>query len=125
MERIRFVTHRDQRVLLLDFTNCSAEDVATIAEHIPGIVTSEPLHSVLAVADFTGAEFNRDAVEEIKISTAMDRPHIKRAAWVLTDNLPKTLYDSIRNFSGRDFAVFHSRGEAMDHVVGEPPHPEQ
>ena len=125
MERIRFVSHRDQRVLLLDFTNCSAEDVATIAEHVPGRVKSEPLGSVLVVADFTGAEFNRDAVEEIKISTAVDRPHIKRAAWVLTDNLPKTLYESICNFSGRDFAVFHSRQEALDYVVSEPPHPEQ
>lgn len=125
MERIRFVTHRDQRVLLLDFTSCSAEDVATIAERVPGIVKSEPLGSVLAVADFTDAEFNRDAVEEIKISTAMDRPHIKRAAWVLTDNLPKTLYESICNFSGRDFPVFHSREEALDYLVGELPHPEQ
>lgn len=117
MERIRFVTHHDQRILLLDFTNCSAEDVATIAEHVPGVVTSEPLRSVLTVADFTGAEFNRDAVEEIKIATALDRPHIKRAAWVLTDNLPKTLYDSICNFSARDFPVFNTLEKAMDYLV--------
>jgi hypothetical protein len=117
VERIRFVTHRGQRILLLDFTNCTAEDVATISEHAPAIVTSEPLGSVLAVADFTGAEFNREAVEEIKISTALDRPHIKRAAWVLTDNLPKALYESICNFSARDFPVFHTLQEAMDYLV--------
>ncbi len=117
MERIRFVTHRDQRILLLDFTNCSAEDVATLSEHVPGVVTSEPLRSVLVVADFTGAEFNRDAVEEIKISTALDRPHIKRAAWVLTGNLPKTLYDSICNFSARNFPVFDTLEEAMDYLA--------
>ena len=117
MERIRFVTHREQRILLLDFTNCSAEDVATISERAPGVVTGEPLGSVLVVADFTGAEFNRDAVEEIKISTALDRPHIKRAAWVLTDNLPKTLYDSICNFSARDFPVFDTLEKAMDYLA--------
>lgn len=117
MERIRFVTHRDQRILLLDFTNCSAEDVATTAERVPGVVTAEPVGSVLAVADFTGAEFNRDAVEEIKIATALDRPHIKRAAWVLSDNLPKTLYDSIGHFSARDFPVFDTRAAAMDYLV--------
>jgi hypothetical protein len=117
VERIRFVTHRDQRILLLDFTNCSAEDVATISEHVPGLVRGEPVGSVLVVADFTGAEFNREAVEEIKIATAIDRPHIKRAAWVLSHNLPKTLFDSICNFSARDFPVFETREAAMDYLV--------
>lgn len=117
MDRIRFVTHRDQRILLLDFTNCSADDVTTISEHVPGLVRGEPVGSVLVLADFTGAEFNREAVEEIKIATAMDRPHIKRAAWVLSHNLPKTLYDSICNFSARDFPVFETREAAMDYLV--------
>jgi hypothetical protein len=62
VDRIRFVTHRDQRILLLDFTDCSAEEVAAVSEHVPDVVTSEPLSSVLVVADFSGAEFNRDAV---------------------------------------------------------------
>ena len=65
------------------------EEVGEIADQVPAIVTREPLGSVLAVADFSGAEFDRDAVEHIKIATAFDRPHVKRAAWVLTENLPK------------------------------------
>ena len=117
MDRIRFVTHRGQRILLLDFTGCTAEEVAAIADQVPEIVTQEPLGSVLAVADFSGAEFDRDAVERIKIATAFDRPHIKRAAWVLTENLPKTLFDSIRSFSARDFPVFATRDEALDYLV--------
>ena len=117
MDRIRFVTHRDQRILLLDFTGCSADEVAEISERVPDVVTSEPLGSILVVADFSGAEFDRDAVECIKVTTALDRPHIKRAAWVLTQNLPKTLYDSIRNFSAREFPVFNTREQAMDYVV--------
>jgi hypothetical protein len=80
-------------------------------------VTKEPPDSVLAVADFSGAEFSREAVEHIKIATAFDRGHVKRAAWVLTENLPKTLYDSIRSFSAREFPVFASREEALDYLV--------
>jgi hypothetical protein len=117
MERIRFVTHRDQRILLVDLSNCSAPEVAAIADQVPEIVTREPLGSVLIVADFTDAEFTRDAVERIKIATVFDRPHIKRAAWVLTENLPKALYDSIRSFSAREFPVFATRDEAMDYLV--------
>lgn len=117
MDRIRFVTHQGQRILLLDFTGCTAEEVAEISDHVPEIVTREPSGSVLVVADFAGAEFSRDAVERIKIATALDRPHIKRAAWVRTENLPKTLYDAIRSFSAREFPVFDSREEAMNYLV--------
>ncbi len=88
-----------------------------LCDRVPEVVTHEPMASLLVVADFSGAEFSRDAVERIKIATALDRPHIRRAAWVGTDNLPKALYDSIRSFSAREFPVFGTRQEAMDYLA--------
>ena len=117
MDRIRFMTHRDQRILLLDFTNCSPEAIADISDRVPSMVTQEPTGSVLVLADFTGAEFSREAVEHIKVATAIDRPHINRAAWVLDENMPKTLYESVRRFSARDFPVFSTREEALKYLV--------
>lgn len=117
MDRIRFVTHRDRQILLLDFTNCSADEVAALSESAPDIVTNEPQHSLLVVADFSGAEFDRDAIERIKVAMAIDRLHIKRAAWVLTENLARTLFESIRNFTARDVPVFRTREEALDYVI--------
>jgi len=117
MDRIRFVMHRNQRILLLDFTGCTAEEVGALSDRVPETVSREPLGSVLLVADFSGSEFSRTAVERIKIATALDRPHIKRSAWVLTANLPKALYDSIRSFSVREFPIFATREEAMDYLV--------
>jgi hypothetical protein len=116
-ERIRYISHGEHRVLLLDFTNCTPEQVAEIADHVPALVTQEPAKSVLVVADFTGAEFTREAVERIKVATAIDRPYIKRAAWVLDANMPKAMYDSVRTFSARDFPVFSTREEALQHLV--------
>lgn len=122
LERLRFITHRDQRVLLLDFSDCTATEVSQIADQAPKIVTQEPPGSVLVMADFNGAEFDREAVEHIKIATAFDRAHVKRAAWVHAENLPRTLYDSIRSFSAREFPVFKSRDQALDYLVsGEMP----
>ena len=117
MERISFVTHRGQRVLLLDYTGCNTAEVADISDKVPTVVTQEPAGSVLLLADFLGAEFSRAAVEHLKIAVALDKPHIKRAAWVLDDNLPKALYDSIRSFSTRELPVFASREEAMEYLV--------
>jgi hypothetical protein len=117
MDRIQFITHRGQRILLLDFTGCTPQQVAEISDQVPALVTQEPIGSVCAVADFTGAEFSREAVERIKIATAIDKRHIKRAAWVLDHNLPQTLYDSVRTFTTRDFPVFATREEALNYVV--------
>ncbi len=118
MERIRFVTHRGQRILLVDYTNCTADEVAAIADGAPPIVTKEPLGSVLLLADFTGAKFDRDTVEHIKVAAAIDKRHLKRDAWVLDDNLPKALYDSVRSFSARELPIFPTREAAMDYLVG-------
>ncbi len=117
MDRIRFVTYRDQRILLVDVAGCSGQEIAAVADRVPEIVTREPRDSVLVVVDFTDAEFTRDAVERVKIAAAFDRPHIKRAAWVFNENLPKALFDSIRSFSARELPVFSTREEAMDYLV--------
>jgi hypothetical protein len=117
LDRIRFVTHRDQRILLADCTNCMADEVATMADLLPDFVTREPLGSVLLLGDFSGAQFSREAVEHIKIAAVFDRPHLKRSAWVLTENLPKAFYDSILSFSVRQIPTFKTREEALEYLV--------
>jgi hypothetical protein len=117
MDPIRFVTHQGQRILLLDFRETTPDQVAELSARVPEVITREPKGSVLVVADFSGVTFSRDAVDRSQIATAIDRPHIKRAAWVLTENLPKALYDSIRSFSARDIPVFDTRDKAMDYLV--------
>jgi hypothetical protein len=71
----------------------------------------------LLLADFTGAEFDRVAVERLKESTVFDRPHLRRSAWVGIENLPKVFYEHIKNFSQRDLPAFETREKAMDWLV--------
>ncbi len=117
MDRIRFVTHHGLRILLVDCTNCEADELTELADRVPDIVTQEPLGSLLIAADFTDADFTREAIEHIKIAAAFDRPHVKRTAWVLTGNMPKALFDSIRSFSARQLPVFATLNEALDYLV--------
>ena len=98
--------------------SCTADEVATIADLLPEFVTREPLGSLLLLGDFTGAQFSREAVEHIKIAAVFDRPHLKRSAWVLTENLPKVFYDSIRSFSARQIPTFATR-RGSDGIFGE------
>ncbi len=116
-DRVRFIAHKGKQVLLIDFTACTAEEVESVSDEARRIITAQPQNSVLVLADFTGAQFSRDAVTRIKEVTTHDRPYVKRAAWVHTENLPKVLYDAIKAFSQREFPTFETREQALEFLV--------
>ena len=118
-ERIRFIEHRGKRILLIDLSHCSGDELTTLVRLVPTYVTSEPRGSVLLLADFTGAEFDRIAIDRLKESTVFDRPHLKRSAWVGIESLPNVFYEHIKSFSRRDLPAFKTREEALEWLVSE------
>jgi hypothetical protein len=117
VERLRYLEHHGKRILLADVSACNEEQLAECIRAVPQYVTKQPEHSVLLLGDFTGTHFTKETIEQLKIATVFDRPHVARAAWVLSDNLHKVLLDSIRNFSAREIAVFATREEALDYLA--------
>ena len=120
-ERIRFITYHGQRILLADFSNCTAEEVTTGARLVPSFVASEPKGSVLLLADFSGAKFDKTALTALKEGTAYDQPYLKRSAWVGVESLPKVFYDNIKAFSRRTLPTFSTREQALEWLVEEKP----
>jgi hypothetical protein len=118
-DRVRFITHQGQRILLADCSNCTAAQVATIADLVPSYVTAEPEHSVLILADFTNAQIDRNAVEHLKKAMVFDRPHIKRSAWIGAAGFPKAFYDNVKAFTVREFPIFQTREQALTYLVGD------
>ena len=118
-ERIRFITHRGQRILLVDVTHCTSAEMIELARLVPAWVAAEPSGSVLLLADFTGSTFNKTTFETLKQAAVYDRPHLKRSAWVGTEQLPKTFYENLKTFSQRDLPTFSTREEALDWLVAE------
>lgn len=116
-DRIRFIAHQGKSILLIDLSNCSAAEVKRISELVPKFVTTHPKGSLLVLADFSGAEFDRVTLTAMKEAAVFDRPHIKKSAWVGTDNLPKVFYENIKAFSRRDLPTFKTREEALDWLV--------
>jgi hypothetical protein len=117
MERIRVVTHRGQRILLVDMTDCKEEEVAKIADDVPKAVASEPSGTVLLLADFSHSQLTRANLERIKVAAAFNRPHLKRSAWVVTSNLPKPAHDVVQKFSTRQIPIFGTREQALEYLV--------
>ena len=121
MDRIRFIAHQGKRILLVDLTNSRAKELAAVSKLVPSYVTAEPRNSELLLADFTGAQFDREALEVIKKGTVFDRPHLKRSAWVGTDSIPKAFFDAIKTFSLRQLPAFTTRDEALDYLAEQEP----
>lgn len=120
-ERIRFITHKGQRILLIDLSHCSADEVTAGARLAPSYTTPEPRGSLLLLADFTGAKFDKATLTALKESTAYTQPHLKRSAWIGVKALPKVFYENIKNFSRRTLPTFNTRDEALEYLVTEEP----
>jgi hypothetical protein len=118
-ERLHFVKHKGQAIYVIDFSHCSGKEMmvlldlvrADIARHAPG--------SVLTLADVTGAQMDKKAATRVQEVLVLDRPYVKRSAWVGTESLPKVFFEHFKNFSQRELPAFKTREEAMDWLVEE------
>jgi hypothetical protein len=112
-DRIRFISHEGKQILLVDFSNCSARDVEKVCRAVPELVTTLPRNSALIVSDFTGASFDKEAIQVMKEAAVFDKPHVRKSAWVGAENFPHAFLETLRSFSRRDFPAFKTREEAL------------
>jgi len=117
MERVRFIDHHGTQVLLIDCSECGPQDLNPIFDQVQQIVTGQPPHSVLTLADFTGAEFDKKTADHMKVVATYDRSYVQRAAIVGADNIPDVYYRNLVSFSAREFPLFKTREEALDWLV--------
>jgi hypothetical protein len=118
-ERIRFIEHKGKQILLLDFS------LATAAQMIPLLMqvrTTVALHgpkSLLILANYEGAEIDDKVAMKIKEVLALDRPFVKKAAWLGTEHIPRALSENFHIFSQRETATFRTQREGLDWLVQE------
>jgi hypothetical protein len=116
-DRLRFVTHKDREFFLIDLTAADKKEVLNLLPQIQSTITEKPRGSVLVLADFSGAQVDKAVATRLKEVLVFDRPFVKRAAWVGTENLPNVFYEGFKQFSQRDFPRFKTREEAMQWLL--------
>ena len=116
MDRVRFIEHRGQRVLLLDYSGLRDEqELLEMIEVRTELVSHEPPGSVLTLADLTGAQITRQTMQRIKEANVLDRPFVRRAALVGAETLsPKGALEAIGTFAAKQWGRFTTREEALD-----------
>jgi hypothetical protein len=118
-ERLRFIKHKGHAVYLIDFTNCAEKELLVLLDLIRADIARHEPGSLLVLTDFTGAEVDKKVATRIKEVLVLDKPYVKRSAWVGTESLPQVFYEHFKNFSQRDLPVFKTREEALEWLVQE------
>jgi len=118
-DRLHFAKHRVRPSSSLTsvtaapkkFFCCSKWFGTTIARQAPG--------SVLILADFAGAQIDKQVATRAQEVLVLDRPYVKRAAWVGTESLPNVFYEHFKSFSQRELPSFKTREKRWDWLVAE------
>jgi hypothetical protein len=118
-DRLHFVKHKGQTIFVIDFSNCSAKEILLLLDMIRATVARSEPASLLTLSDFSGAQIDKQVATRAKEVLVLDRPYVKRAAWIGTESLPNVFYEHFKSFSQRDLPAFKTREEAMDWLVGE------
>jgi hypothetical protein len=116
-DRLRFIKHKGHAIYVIDFSHCPAKEILLLLDQIRADIARHEPGSVLSLADFTGAEIDKKVATRAKEVLVLDRPYVKKSAWVGTESLPHVFYENFKSFSQRELPTFKTREEAMDWLV--------
>ena len=120
MDRVRYITHKGNKVLLVDYTDLSDEaEILKMLEQREFQVDSQPKHSVLMVIIVSRAKFSKDVLTRAKEANVYDLPYVRRAALVGVSDNQKVAIDAVSMFAKRHWEKFATLAEALDWIVAE------
>jgi hypothetical protein len=118
-DRLRFIKHSGQVIFLIDFSHCKEREILLLLDQVRAIIARHGKGSLLTLGDFTDAEVDRAVATRLKEVLTLDRPYVKRSAFVGVESMPHVFYENAKSFSHRDIPAFRTREEAMDWLVAE------
>jgi hypothetical protein len=117
VERLRLIKHKGQVIFLIDFSHCAAKEILLLLDQIRADVARHTPGTMLILADFSGAKVDKRVATRMKEVLVLDRPYVKKSAWIGTESVPHVFYENFKNFSQRDFPMFNTREQALEWLV--------
>jgi len=117
LERLRFTKHKGHAIFIIDFSDATAKEILLLLDQVQADVARHAPGSMLILADFAGAEIDKEVATKMKKVLVLDRPYVKRSAWIGTGSLPHVFYENFKTFSQRELPIFKTRDEALEWLV--------
>ena len=97
-ERLYFEKYKGHAIFVIDFSNCSNKEMMMLLDQVKASVERHAPASLLTLADFTGTHIDKKVATRAKEVLVLDRPYVKKSAWVGTESLPH-VFTRISNIS--------------------------
>lgn len=119
MAAIGFIEHKGRRVLLLDFTAIRDTQLALqLIAQARATVAAEPQRKeLLTVTDVKGMIYNDEINRAFVALGKNNAPWVRKSAVCNTSTIGRVITRANNVATGRSFALFDSRAEALDWVV--------
>jgi hypothetical protein len=105
-DRVKFITHQNREILLLDFSNTQPQEVLQAIDDAKRLISTRPEHSVLTLTNVTNARFNEAVGDGLKAFTAHNKPYVKAGAVVGVTGLKRIIFNAVVTFSRRNLETF-------------------
>jgi len=118
-DRLRFEKYKGQAIFVIDFSECSNKEILLLLDQVKSSVERHAPASLLILSDFSGTKIDKQVATRAKEVLVLDRPYVKKSAWLGTESIPRVFYDNFKNFSQRELPTFKSREDALEWLVSE------
>lgn len=116
-ERVNFIRHQGVEVLLIDWTDASAEEILAAIEQAKTVIASRPAKSVRTLTLVGGARIERRVTESLKEYVAHNKPYVLAGAVVGLNDLKTVIFNFINRVTGRSLRAVDSVEDGKSWLV--------
>lgn len=114
MKRVYFTDYKGKKLLYINLSKCSSEEVLEVIANAKKIIQNEPEKSVYTLTDVTDSRFNPELTDAMKNYVAGNKPYVVAAAVVGVTGMKQFIYNTIMKFSGRNIVAFNTIDQAKE-----------
>jgi hypothetical protein len=118
-DRVKFVQHNSVEILLIDWSEGTAEEILESIDTAKRLIASRPPNSVRTLTNVTGARLDRRVTDVLKDYVAHNKPYVLKGAVVGLNDLKTVVFNFVNRTTGRSLRAVGSIDEAKNWLASE------
>jgi hypothetical protein len=115
MQRMSWITHRQRRIFLVDYSEMrDPEAIIELARGSAAEIQKAPHGSVLCLLDVQGARYTPAVISVFKEAALANKPHLRASAVTGISGLLMVAYRGITRLMRQEIPAYQTRAEALE-----------
>lgn len=118
MDRVKFIEHKDRKILHIDLSDCSVQDALEVIRESKEIIRTQSEQSILTLTDINNDNaFLPDLFQAMKEFARHNKPYVKAAAIIAYKDIHKLFIQTMAHLAEREFHIFDDIEKAKDWLI--------